>query len=145
RWFIGSHSDVGGGNAQDGAGRTPDPLPDLPLAWLQQKAIAAGLACDEILVPGADANAGVPRNSYAEFMDGIYKEFKPPFDRTLGAGVNETVDDSVWQRWLDDATYRSPSLVKALAHAVLLMPAHVAASHDQQAGMHPTTDPGPRV
>ncbi|KZC31239.1 UNVERIFIED_ORG: hypothetical protein RHOFW104R5_37915, partial [Rhodanobacter sp. FW104-R5] len=36
RWFIGSHADVGGGNARDGAGRRPDPLPDLPLAWLQR-------------------------------------------------------------------------------------------------------------
>lgn len=27
RWFIGSHSDVGGGYDSDGAGRKPDPLP----------------------------------------------------------------------------------------------------------------------
>ena len=122
RWFIGEHADVGGGNDRDGAGRKPDPLPELPLAWLQQKAIAAGLACDEIFVPSTDADTGVPRDSYAEFMYGIYKQFKPPFDRTLGIGVNETVDNSVWQRWHADASYRSPSLVQALAHAVLLLP-----------------------
>ena len=121
RWFIGSHADVGGGNDCDGAGRKPDPLPELPLAWLQQKAIAAGLACDEILIPETDAGTGVPRNSYAEFMYGLYKEFKPPFDRTLGNGVNEKVDDSVWERWLTDATYRSPSLAQALTRAVVLM------------------------
>lgn len=121
RWFIGSHSDVGGGNDRDGAGRKPDPLPDLPLAWLQRKAINAGLACNELIDPAIDADMGMPRNSYAEFMYGIYKEFKPPFDRTLGAGVNEKVDDSVWQRWLADANYRSPSLVQALAHATVLM------------------------
>ncbi len=122
RWFIGSHADVGGGNDRDGAGRKPDPLPDLPLAWLQQKAIAAGLACDKILVPSTDADTGVPRNSYAEFMYGIYKELKPPFDRTLGLGVNETVDNSVWQRWHADVNYRSPSLVQALARTVLMLP-----------------------
>jgi uncharacterized protein (DUF2235 family) len=121
RWFIGSHSDVGGGNDRDGAGRKPDPLPDLPLAWLQRKAIDTGLACSGLLIPVADADMGMPRNSYAEFMYGIYKEFKPPFDRTLGIGVNEKVDDSVWQRWLADASYRSPSLVQALARASVLM------------------------
>jgi uncharacterized protein (DUF2235 family) len=123
RWFIGSHSDVGGGNDCDGAGRQPDPLPELSLAWLQRKAIAAGLACDALFMPEADANAGVPRNSYAEFMSGLYKEFKPPFDRMLGTGVNERIDDSVWQRWLADSSYRSPSLVRALADASALISA----------------------
>jgi len=115
RWFIGSHSDVGGGNDCDGAGRKPDPLPDLPLAWLQRKAIAAGLACDTPVEPAADAFMGVPRDSYAEFMYGLYKVFRPPFERTLGNGVNEKVDDSVWRRWLADATYRPTSLTQALA------------------------------
>lgn len=121
RWFIGSHSDVGGGNDRDGAGRKPDPLPDLPLAWLQGKAIAAGLACTERFLPAGDAATGVPRDSYREFMYGIYKEFKPPFDRSLGSGVNEKVDESVWRRWLADPGYRSPSLVRALAQATVLM------------------------
>jgi uncharacterized protein (DUF2235 family) len=121
RWFIGSHSDVGGGNDCDGAGRKPDPLPELSLAWLQRKAIAAGLGCNERFMPESDADTGVPRNSYTEFMSGIYKAFKSPFDRRLGTGVNEKIDDSVWQRWLADAGYRSPSLVKALADATALM------------------------
>ena len=121
RWFIGSHSDIGGGNDSDGAGRKPDPLPDLPLAWLQEKALATGLACTTRLVPAPDADMGVPRNSYAEFMLGIYKELKSPFDRRIGAGVNETVDDSVWRRWLADHGYRSPALVQALANATVMM------------------------
>ena len=122
RWFIGSHADVGGGNDCDGAGRAPDPLPDLPLAWLQRKAIAAGLACSKILIPDADADTGVPRNSYAEFMDGIYKCFNPPFNRTFGTGVNETVDESVWQRWRIDSAYRPDTLTQALATAAVVMP-----------------------
>jgi hypothetical protein len=121
RWFIGSHSDVGGGNDCDGAGRKPDPLPDLPLAWLQRKAMDAGLACNKWIVPALDANTGVPRDSYKEFMSGIYKEFKSPIDRLLGTGVNEKVDNSVWQRWLLDGRYRPPSLVRALANATVLM------------------------
>ena len=121
RWFIGSHADVGGGNARDGAGRKPDPLPDLPLAWLQDKAMSADLACGGILLPAIDAGNGVPRNSSAELMCGLYKEFTPPFDRVLGTGINEKIDDSVWQRWLADAGYRSPSLAQALTRAVALM------------------------
>jgi len=120
RWFIGSHSDVGGGNDHDGAGHKPDLLPELPLAWLQRKASDAGLACSEWL-PATDAYLGVPRDSYAEFMDGLYKEFKAPYDRAIGTGVNEKVDESVWQRWLADTSYRSPALVQALRRAIVLM------------------------
>lgn len=122
RWFIGAHADVGGGNECDGAGRTPDPLPDLPLAWLQRKAMDAGLACDAVLIPAPDADMGVPRNSYAEFMGGLYKLFKPPFDRVFGRGVNETVDASAWQRWHADAGYRSPPLAQAIAQGLLANP-----------------------
>jgi uncharacterized protein (DUF2235 family) len=136
RWFIGSHSDVGGGNDSDGAGHKPDPLPDIPLAWLQAKAIAAGLACNRLLIPAPDADMGVPRNSYAEFMFGIYKAFKPPFDRVLGTGVNEKVDDSVWGRWQVDPSYRTPPLVKALANGTVMISAEALARRSPE---HPTT------
>lgn len=121
RWFIGSHADVGGGYVRDGAGHRPDLLPDLPLAWLQHKAIGTGLAFRPLPKPAPEAVMGVPRDSYAEFMFGLYKEFEAPFDRVLGTGVNEKIDDSAWQRWLVDPTYRPPTLVKALSQAVVLM------------------------
>lgn len=132
RWFIGAHSDVGGGNDHDGAGTRPDPLPDLPLAWLQDKAIRAGLACRQRFVPAPDDWKGVPRDSYGEFMHGLYKLFKSPCNRSLGTSVNETIDASVWQRWYADTTYRPPSLVGALANDKVLDPADGAgdlASH----------------
>ena len=88
---------------------------------MQAHAPKAAPACSEPLAPAGAAALGVPRDSYKEFMDGIYKEFKPPFDRTLGSGVNEKVDESVWRRWLADPGYRSPSLVRALATATVLM------------------------
>lgn len=113
RWFVGAHGDVGGGYRHDGAGRVPDPLPDLPLAWLQRKALGAGLACRAPPV-APDASAGVPRNSYAEFMLGLYKIFHRPFDRTFGTGVNETIDISVWQHAQAVARYPSPTLRAAL-------------------------------
>jgi len=139
RWFIGSHSDVGGGNKCDGAGRKPDPLPELTLAWLQRKAIDTGLGCSALLIPASDAYLGVPRNSYTEFMLGLYKEFKPPFDRTLGSGVNEKVDDSVWLRWLADPGYRSPSLVRALATGTVLMSVEGAAAVREDAAGSPAS------
>lgn len=122
RWFIGSHSDVGGGETTDGAGRQPDPLPDLPLAWIQRKALGAGLAFAQEFVPLPDAELGMPNNSYAQFMYGIYKLFKKPFVRTFGGGVNETVDDSVWRRWREVASYRPPTLTGAIARGVLAAP-----------------------
>ena len=126
RWFIGAHADVGGGNDHDGAGRTPDPLPELALAWLQRKAMAAGLACSELFAPSPEADLGVPRDSYGEFMYGIYKTFKPPFDRVIGGGVNETVDASVWQHARLATGYRSPTLEQALRNDVIAAPPGVA-------------------
>jgi hypothetical protein len=49
--------------------------------------------------------------------------------------VNETVDNSVWQRWHADPGYRSPSLVQALARAVLMLPVSPSLSAD------PDSDP----
>ncbi|MEW9624191.1 DUF2235 domain-containing protein [Rhodanobacter geophilus] len=126
RWFVGAHADVGGGYDHDGAGRAPDPLPDLPLAWLQRKAMAAGLACNKPFSPAPDAAAGVPRDAYAEFMFGIYRRFKPPFVRVIGNGINETVDESVWRHSRLASDYRSPTLARALRDDVIAAPPGVA-------------------
>ena len=125
RWFVGAHGDVGGGYRHDGAGHAPDPLPDITLAWLQHKAMAAGLACTERFLPPSDAARGVPRNAYAEFMGGLYKLFRPPYNRVIGGGVNETVDESVW-RHARLTVYRSPSLEQALRDDIIDTPAGVA-------------------
>lgn len=126
RWFVGAHADVGGGERTDGAGRAPDPLPDLPLAWLQRKAMDAGLAFNETFVPLPNAELGTPNNSYAQFMYGIYKFFKKPIERTFDAGVNETVDESVWQRWREVADYRPPTLADAIAEGEVVPPSDIA-------------------
>lgn len=124
RWFVGSHSDIGGGYAHDGAGHTPDLLPDLPLAWLQAKAQAAGLASTAPLVP-ADAVAAIPRNSYAEFLGGLYQLFHRPFNRTFGTGVNETVDQSVWAHVRAVAGYASGTLANAIGDDLVAPPAGI--------------------
>lgn len=105
RWFVGAHSNVGGGYRND-------PLPKLALAWLQQKAKAAGLGFKaDVVVDDQDALANI-HDSYSEFMFGLYKIFKGEkrHYRVFGRGVNETVDDSAWRRWEVRPDYRPPTL-----------------------------------
>ncbi|MEO7149935.1 MAG: DUF2235 domain-containing protein [Rhodanobacteraceae bacterium] len=127
RWFIGAHSDVGGGEKADGAGRSPDLLPDITLAWMQRKAIDAALACNAIFLPTVDAYTATSNDSYRQFMYGLYRIFKRPYNRAIGGGVNETVDDTVWRRWQAAADYRPPSLVTALRNRVIVPPPGVSA------------------
>ncbi|WHZ18863.1 MAG: hypothetical protein OJF55_001012 [Rhodanobacteraceae bacterium] len=114
RWFAGAHSDIGGGEKTDGAGHSPDTLPEIALAWMQAKAAGAGLAFKETYMPAPGAELGVPNNSYADFMAGVYRWFKPPFERVLGGGVNETIDSSVWMKWSAQSVYRPPSIETAM-------------------------------
>jgi uncharacterized protein (DUF2235 family) len=106
RWFVGAHSNVGGGyHKQPG-----DTLPNPPLRWIQDKAETAGLIFkNKATVANTDCLAQV-NDSFKEFMYGMYKMFKQPFDRPFGTGVNETVDDSVWSRMRAQSDYRPASL-----------------------------------
>lgn len=65
RWFIGCHSNVGGGY--------PDfTLSDIALKWMQDKATGCGLHLDQIEIPKVSpANSlGAIVDSYAQFLDG---------------------------------------------------------------------------
>jgi uncharacterized protein (DUF2235 family) len=102
RWFAGAHSDVGGGE-----GGT---LPNLALRWLQERAEEAGLQlAGKAEVAPRDA-FGPIQDSYASFMGGIYRWVRRRHPRRFGAGVHETVDASVWQRWREDPGYRPAAL-----------------------------------
>jgi len=103
RWFAGAHSDVGGGE-----GGT---LPAVALRWLQDIAEEAGLALKEKVQVGPQDPLGPIADSFGDFMFGIYRLFRKRHHRVFGAGVNETVDPSVWQRWRADASYRPPALL----------------------------------
>lgn len=106
RWFVGAHSNVGGGYNN----QPQDTLPNPPLRWIQDKAEAAGLKFrTKASVAATDCLAEV-NNSFKEFMYGIYKIFKHPFDRPFGSGVNEKADESVWSRWRAKPDYRPASL-----------------------------------
>lgn len=65
RWFVGCHSNVGGGY--------PDfTLSDIALKWMQEKAMACGLHLDPLAIPPVTtANSlGTIVDSYAQFLDG---------------------------------------------------------------------------
>jgi len=114
RWFVGAHSDIGGGEQSDGAGHKPDTLPEITLAWMQAKAKGAGLAFNEDFAPAPGAELDVPNDSYGGFMGGIYKIFKHPFQRVIGGGINETIDPSVWLKWYAQSEYRPQSIETAM-------------------------------
>jgi uncharacterized protein (DUF2235 family) len=60
RWFVGAHSNVGGGYASN-------PLAQLPLAWLLDGARQAGLICDSLPKAGSPDKRLGPRDSFMEF------------------------------------------------------------------------------
>ncbi len=115
RWFAGAHANVGGGYGDD-------PLADPPLAWIQQKARAAGLALTPC-TPSDQAATTAPADSFARFLGGKYQWFAKTFNPGDGRhyrkydtdpdghpAVNITVDPSVWTRWAQDPAYRPPTL-----------------------------------
>ena len=103
RWFVGAHANVGGGYDRD-------VLPNIPLQWLQDKAAACGLKFSSAAAVGAEDHLAPVRNSYGDFMFGMYKMLKQEYQRPFGSGVHETVDESVWRRWRTLPAYRPASL-----------------------------------
>jgi uncharacterized protein (DUF2235 family) len=107
RWFIGAHSNVGGGYEE----LKPDTLANLTLRWMQDKAEAAGLKLKskQAVDPARDC-LGTIIDSHAEFAFGLYKWVSERYERPFGEGVNEVIDPSAWTRWRQDSGYRPASL-----------------------------------
>jgi uncharacterized protein (DUF2235 family) len=117
RWFVGAHANVGGGSMND-------ELPQVPLAWLKDKAEQLGLAFrSEVPLRGRE-HMGPVSDSFASFMWGLYRfaRLGRRHHRVIGADtrtvargtsdtVNETIDATVFERWRRDASYRPPGLV----------------------------------
>jgi uncharacterized protein (DUF2235 family) len=118
RWFVGAHSDVGGGYPNG-------ILAQLPLRWLMQKAAAHGLVFKgDIVIDGDEAQAGI-HDSFAEMAGGVYRVLKlfRPYYRAIGAApvgsgdlttatINETIDSSVFDRYRSDVNYRPRNLLQ---------------------------------
>lgn len=99
RWFIGAHSNIGGGYADR-------QLSDIPLGWMMNKASAVGLGLNPFQVGAQNYQASVV-DSYAEFLNGKYAKLKPRHLRQLRATAfgNEVIDETVRKRLTDDPTY----------------------------------------
>lgn len=114
-WFCGAHSDVGGGYEERG-------LSDIALRWMIEKAGQAGLAFDQRAV-GAHPLHPDCRSTLHNSKTGLYRP-TVGIDRMIGvtsSGVqgtanagtidpNQSLHESVRQRWDADPTYRPVSL-----------------------------------
>lgn len=127
RWFVGAHSDVGGGYRDDR-------LPDLSLSWMLEKARGLGLDFTHAIEPQAGSWHAPIHDSFKAFAGGvlsIWDKFIPGdqrFYREIGRApkavrtgrgtegllwsIHETIDPSVLRRWMEDPTYRPPSLLE---------------------------------
>lgn len=137
RWFIGAHSDVGGGYGDDD-------LPDLSLHWMMEKASNLGLAFTHKIEPkpmswmdpvhdSFKAFAGKVLSIWDELVDGdqrAYREIgRAPRPVVTANGIsgnlwsiNETLDESVLRRLAEDPCYRPPGLVDYLERNPQLIP-----------------------
>ena len=132
RWFPGAHANVGGSYEDD-------LLPDPPLKWIAECALQEGVglefteafntrlaaapACKAILPEDfklrGDEYLSPVRDSYAEFMYGIYRGLRAVTlkgrdrRRMLVDGVGETIDQSAHMKWAADAAYRPRNLANA--------------------------------
>lgn len=122
RWFVGAHADIGGGYPVP-ADAEVDPLPSIPYAWMRGKIQATGLHLNPFASP-PHAWKAPPHDSYGEFLGGVYAGFRRiagrgPFTRRFDkdeAGIpatNVSVDDSVWEKWTSDPSYRPAVLLQA--------------------------------
>jgi uncharacterized protein (DUF2235 family) len=117
RWFIGAHSNIGGGY-------NSDLLAQIPLKWIMSKAISHGLKFRRNVIIDNGAYTAPITDSYAEFGFGLYRFVSSRYYRPIGCtpknaaapkictNINETIDASVFARWRNDASYRPLNIVQ---------------------------------
>lgn len=131
RWFVGAHANVGGGYPTD-------ILAQAPLRWMMKKAESHGLTFRSEVDLDGDAHVAKIADSYGDFMYGGYALVHNPFYRRIGAppeirddgshvNINETIDETVFDRWRADPNYRPPNLVE-WAHRKHIDPAQLHSS-----------------
>lgn len=117
RWFVGAHSNIGGGYPRD-------TLAQIPLRWIQDNATSAGLHFRSPLpLRGDEHLGGEVVDSYGKFLKGAYRLVKlgrrhrreigrPAYKVRNGfvESVNESIDASVIDRWQKDPDYRPQNL-----------------------------------
>jgi len=127
RWFVGAHANVGGGYLEDR-------LSQAPLKWLVSKAEALGLTFRYPVRVDEDSHLDRVVDSYSGFAYGLYRiaTLGRRFTREIGRAsravasppgtsttVNETIDETVFDRWRKDPTYRPPGLAQWAARRTI--------------------------
>lgn len=158
RWFSGAHCNVGGGYRND-------LMPQRPLAWIQQKAVACGLAFRSEAVVNDEDYTMKPVDSYAQFLCGLWKIMtfgkryvrwvmsepvrKEPHwkgSRRIEAGwvqtVNERIDISVFNRCQRYPGYRPPNLIEWANRRKLDLQSIIAAPEKYPSLWMPVTSTG---
>jgi uncharacterized protein (DUF2235 family) len=113
RWFVGAHTDIGGGGPPS---RKPAPLSALAREWIAREAVAAGLTVDAPPTPltGREGESPV-HDSYTAFLFGLsgLVPLRRRYWRPVNTTIGEELDPSVPRRWAADPTYRpqNPNLV----------------------------------
>jgi hypothetical protein len=114
-WFVGAHSNVGGGYRGD-------LLSMVPLAWMQARAADHGLVFREEVDLRGDEHLGPLRDSFAEFLSGAYRVARAGRRhwRAIGepdqaalhqAGRSlESLHHTVCDRWRKQDAYRPQNL-----------------------------------
>jgi len=120
RWFIGSHTDVGGGLDSD--------LARITLAWMWGRANECGLAFTRQIREESEDHRTRIWDSFATFVLGAYRvaRINRRYYRPIGQALNETIDPSVFRRWQEDDSYRQTAKnLGAWAHERGLDPAGI--------------------
>jgi len=133
RWFVGAHSNIGGGYPDN-------PFAQRPLEWLIQGAEAKGLVCETRQDPDPlDPSWQIPRDSFAEFVSPFwthvlrakrnYRVMDPESSlqaspKTLEGdesavgfslrSINEQVDETVFEYWSKSKLPPPPNLANYL-------------------------------
>lgn len=122
RWFIGAHSNVGGGY------KNPSGLFKIPLRWMEDKASSCGLALSGFELLHGNEHLEAINDSFGDFTPyklAFWVKRTPrqicrmPEDKTTRRGaqgrvftINEQVDESVWSRFdTNSAVYRPTQLL----------------------------------
>jgi uncharacterized protein (DUF2235 family) len=119
RWFAGAHCNVGGGYRDD-------PVAQIPLVWLLNKASDAGLRLKRDLTLNGTEELAPTTDSFENSFGGAYRlrQLNRRYWRPIGrhpirtddgkdswsVSVNETIDRSVFARWRADRQYRPKNL-----------------------------------
>ena len=100
RWFVGAHSNVGGGGTP--APAVGNPLSIIAREWIVDRARESGLEVDPSPVPvTGDEWKGKIDDSYGSFLGGLARWWpgNKPYLRPVRTTVGEALDGSVIQRW----------------------------------------------